>query len=162
MKLKDSYLSRRRLLCNMLGGSAATLGAGLAVPLVQYAGNFQDEPLPDFLKLEKEDYDVAPGASRIVKYGALPVLLFRASEQASELRAFVAICTHFDCTVNYQADHNRIFCACHEGCYDLDGNVTSGPPPAPLRKMYFTFQDDTLILALEKENLEKASSTTEA
>jgi Rieske Fe-S protein len=161
MKLQDSYLTRRRLLCNMLGGGAVTLGAGLTVPLVQYAGNFQEEPLPDFLKLAKDDYDVAPGQSRIVKYGSLPVLVMRASEQA-ELRVFVAVCTHFDCTVSYQADHQRIFCACHEGCYDLDGNVTSGPPPAPLRKMHFQLQGDTLILALEKENLEKASATTQA
>ena len=69
----------------------------------------------------------------------------------------MATCTHFDCTVNYVEDENRIFCACHEGYFDLDGRVVDGPPPEPLRPFYSKLGDDGLLIALEKENLEKAS-----
>jgi Rieske Fe-S protein len=49
-----------------------------------------------------------------------------------ELRAFNAVCTHLNCTVQYRADTSQIWCACHNGIYDLGGNVVSGPPPRPL------------------------------
>ena len=50
-----------------------------------------------------------------------------------------------------------IFCACHEGYYDTAGQVISGPPPQPLRPLFSKPQNGKLVIALEKENLEKAS-----
>ena len=162
MKIRDSYISRRRLLCSMLGGGVVTLGAGVSVPLAQYAGNLRAEPPPDFLELAKADYELAPGTSKMVFYGRLPALLIQTPGPDSVLRAFVAVCTHFDCTVSYKEDENKIFCACHDGYYDIKGNVTAGPPPAPLRPFHMKFEGDRLILALEKENLDKASEDVEA
>lgn len=49
-----------------------------------------------------------------------------------DVRAFNAICTHTDCTVQYRADKGDIFCACHDGVYDLNGMNIAGPPPRPL------------------------------
>ncbi len=155
MKIEESYVARRRFLCGMLGGGAVALGTGVAAPLAQYAGNLREEPPPDFLEVEEADYQLPPGKSKMIMYGHIPVLIIRTPED--DLRVFVAICTHFDCTVGYREEENRIFCACHEGYYDVDGRVLSGPPPAPLRQFHFKFQDHKLVIALEKENLEKAS-----
>ena len=33
-----------------------------------------------------------------------------------------------------QADTSQLWCACHNGTYDLGGNVVSGPPPRALEK----------------------------
>jgi cytochrome b6-f complex iron-sulfur subunit len=52
--------------------------------------------------------------------------------RADDVRAFNAICTHTDCTVQYRPDQDNIFCACHDGAYDLNGMNISGPPPRPL------------------------------
>jgi len=156
MKIEESYIARRRFLCSMLGGGAGTLALGVAVPAVYYAGNLRKEPPPPFLKLSKADYDLPPGKSKLIRYGRIPVLLIKTPEPQSELKAFVATCTHFDCTVGYREDENCIFCACHEGYYDTDGNVIAGPPPEPLRPVYYKFHEGTLVIALEKENLEKA------
>ena len=52
-----------------------------------------------------------------------------------QFRAFSAVCTHLDCTVQYKADTSQIWCACHNGLYDLSGNVVSGPPPRPLETL---------------------------
>lgn len=49
-----------------------------------------------------------------------------------EVRAFNAVCTHTDCTVEYRPDKRDIFCNCHNGLYDLNGRNVSGPPPRPL------------------------------
>jgi Rieske Fe-S protein len=46
--------------------------------------------------------------------------------------ALSAVCTHLTCTVRYEASSGTIFCPCHNGRFDLAGNVVSGPPPAPL------------------------------
>ena len=93
----------------------------------------------------------------MVLYGNMPVLLLRPPGRQSTLRIFSAICTHLNCTVSYQPAENRIFCACHNGVYDDDGRVISGPPPRPLSKFYSKPIGDKLVIALEKANLEKAS-----
>lgn len=68
----------------------------------------------------------------LFKFGNKPGLLVRTAE--GELRAFSAICTHLDCTVQYKADTSQVWCACHNGFYDLAGNVVAGPPPRPLER----------------------------
>jgi Rieske Fe-S protein len=141
----------------MLGGGAAALAAGAAVPVIEYAGNLRPEPPPDFLVIAQGEYDLAPGTSKMVMYGRIPALLLKPADAPDELRVFVATCTHLNCTVNYRAEKNRIYCACHEGYYDTRGRVVSGPPPAPLRQFHWKYLAGKLIIALEKENLEKAS-----
>lgn len=160
MQIHESYLDRRRFLCGMIGGGATTLALGAAVPLAAYVGNLREEPPPPFVAIPQAETDLTPGKSKLIMYGRIPALLIRTPEGV--LRAFVATCTHFDCIVGYREGENRIFCACHEGFYDVEGNVTAGPPPRPLRPFHCQVQDGKLFIALEKENLEKALRTTDA
>ena len=51
-----------------------------------------------------------------------------------EYRAFAATCTHLSCTVQYEAETHRIWCACHNGWFDLNGRNVAGPPPHPLER----------------------------
>ncbi|MFH1264100.1 MAG: ubiquinol-cytochrome c reductase iron-sulfur subunit [Planctomycetota bacterium] len=162
MKINESYLERRRFLSGMLGGGAAALGAGVTAPLVHYAANLRDEPPPDFLKIDRADWDLPAGKSKMLMYGGIPALLIKPRGGDGKLKVFVAICTHLDCTVGYKEDDNCIFCACHEGYYDVDGRVRAGPPPKPLRKFYHELRDGTLVIALEEENLEKAIEEPDA
>src|SRR4029077_15596077 len=39
-------------------------------------------------------------------------------------------CTHAGCTVQYNANKMEVICPCHQGTFDLNGNVVSGPPPS--------------------------------
>ena len=71
------------------------------------------------------------GSGTIVKFGSRPAIVVRTSE--GEFRAFSAVCTHLDCTVQYKGDTSQLWCACHNGLYDLGGNNVSGPPPRPLQ-----------------------------
>ena len=71
------------------------------------------------------------GSGTIVKFGSKPAILVRTAD--GEFRAFSAVYTHLDCTVQYQADTSQLWCACHNGLYDLGGNNVSGPPPRPLQ-----------------------------
>jgi Rieske Fe-S protein len=73
-----------------------------------------------------------PNSAAIFKFGAKPGIVVRTAE--GDLRAFSAVCTHLDCTVQFKADTSQLWCACHNGTYDLGGNVVSGPPPRALEK----------------------------
>jgi cytochrome b6-f complex iron-sulfur subunit len=157
VKIEDSYLARRRFLCGLLGGGVAAMAGGAAVPLAQYAGDFRKDPPPPFLEIAEADCRLAPGKSKLLMYGPIPVLLLQPPEPQSQLKIFVATCTHLNCTVCYQEENNRIYCACHEGAYDTSGQVLAGPPPEPLREFYWMRRNGKLIIALEKENLEKST-----
>jgi Rieske Fe-S protein len=73
-----------------------------------------------------------PNSGQIFKFGSRPGIVVRTAD--GEVRAFSAVCTHLDCTVQYKPDTAQLWCACHNGTYDLGGNVVSGPPPRGLEK----------------------------
>jgi len=74
--------------------------------------------------------EIQPNSGRIFKFGNRPGILIRTPQ--GDLRAFSARCTHLDCTVQYRDDLGEIWCACHNGHFDLNGNNIAGPPPRPL------------------------------
>ena len=74
--------------------------------------------------------EIEKDSGMIVRFGNKPVILIRKAD--GELKAFSATCTHLDCTVQYRKDFGSIWCACHNGKYDLNGSNISGPPPRPL------------------------------
>jgi cytochrome b6-f complex iron-sulfur subunit len=74
--------------------------------------------------------ELPPNSGKVFPFGARPAIVVRTPE--GELRAFSAVCTHLDCTVQYQAETSQIWCACHNGYYDLTGANVAGPPPRPL------------------------------
>jgi Rieske Fe-S protein len=77
--------------------------------------------------------DVPPNTGFIFNFGNRPALLVRTRD--GELRAFNATCTHLDCTVQYRPDTSQVWCACHNGLFDLGGGVVSGPPPRALERL---------------------------
>ena len=75
---------------------------------------------------------VKPNSGLIFPFGSKPAIVVRTAE--GDLRAFSAVCTHLDCTVQFKSDTSQLWCACHNGTYDLGGNVVSGPPPRGLEQ----------------------------
>jgi Rieske Fe-S protein len=65
-----------------------------------------------------------------------------------ELRAFSARCTHLDCTVQYREDLNHIWCACHNGHFDLNGKNIAGPPPEPLQAFEVNVRGDQIVVSV--------------
>ncbi|HZO99148.1 MAG TPA: Rieske (2Fe-2S) protein [Terriglobia bacterium] len=83
-------------------------------------------------------------SGRIFKFGSKPALLIRTSD--GEYRAFSAVCTHLNCTVQYREDLREIWCACHNGLYDLSGRNVSGPPPRPLEAYEVHVQGEDVVV----------------
>ena len=88
--------------------------------------------------------DIAPNTGKIVPFGTQPVIVVRTS--TGELRAFSGTCTHLSCTVQYRPDLERIWCACHNGHYDLTGRNVEGPPPRPLDRYDVVLKDDDVLV----------------
>jgi Rieske Fe-S protein len=115
----------------MAGGLLAWLAA-ILYPLFSYMKPpKQAEVEISSVKVGKVK-DIEKDSGTIVRYGNRPVILVRTS--AGEFRAFSATCTHLDCTVQYRKDMGMIWCACHNGRYDLTGRNVAGPPPRPLEE----------------------------
>lgn len=85
------------------------------------------------------------GSMMFFKFGTRPALLIHHHDGA--LVCFDAVCTHLGCTVQFEPDNQRIFCACHGGVYDMrTGEVTAGPPPRALPRYQVEVQDDQLVV----------------
>ena len=95
------------------------------------------------LKLGKVE-DFPKDSGKIFKMGSQPGLLIRL--QDGKFRAFSAVCTHLSCTVQYKPDEKIIWCACHNGKYDLNGKNISGPPPAPLTPYNVSVKNDEVFV----------------
>lgn len=81
---------------------------------------------------------------KIFKFGSKPGLLVRMPD--GTFRAFSAVCTHLNCTVQYRDDLHEIWCACHNGLYDLEGRNVSGPPPRPLETFDVHVQGEDVVV----------------
>ncbi len=91
--------------------------------------------------------DLKPNGALIFKFGSKPGLLIQTP--SGEYRAFGATCTHLDCTVQYREDERLIWCACHNGRYDLAGKNISGPPPRPLESFAVNVRGGEIVVSRE-------------
>jgi Rieske Fe-S protein len=84
-------------------------------------------------------------SGKIFQFGSKPALLIRTAD--NEYRALSAVCTHLSCTVQYREDWHQVWCACHNGLYDLAGRNISGPPPRPLEEFEVHVQGEDIVVS---------------
>jgi cytochrome b6-f complex iron-sulfur subunit len=89
--------------------------------------------------------DFTPNSGKVFRFGNEPAILV--DTPSGELKAFTAVCTHLQCTVQYRPDMERIYCACHGGVYDLNGRNVSGPPPRPLQEYKVAVKGDEIVVS---------------
>lgn len=66
----------------------------------------------------------------------------------SEVRVFSDICTHLGCRVTWHPDQEHYVSPCHDGHFDIEGSVISGPPPRPLDEFVTEIEDGNLLIHL--------------
>lgn len=132
--------TKRDFLKYVLGGALFTWAAALLYPLFSYLRPPRQAEVEVTSVNAGRLADIPKESGTIVRFGNKPVLLVRGP--TDQLRAFSAVCTHLDCTVQYKSDLGMIWCACHNGKYDLNGRNISGPPPRPLEEYRVILQGD--------------------
>jgi len=140
--------ARRSFLNWLLGAGILGWAASLLYPVLRYLRPLSESGVGSPLKLSAEELATL-GKSHFViaRSGTRKVVVF---EAGGELRALDAKCTHELRTVAFVAAHSLIWCACHNGKFDLDGRVLSGPPPRPLVKWIATREGNDVVLTMEK------------
>ena len=88
--------------------------------------------------------DFPPGSGKVVRFGSKPVIVVRTL--GGELRALSAVCTHLQCIVQYRPDLEHIWCACHNGHFDLFGRNIAGPPPRPLEQYAVAVRGEDIVV----------------
>jgi Rieske Fe-S protein len=136
--------NRRSVLDLLLGVGVVGFLGSVLYPVLRYlkplGAQTQNGPIKlngeELSKLEKEH-------SVIVRAGPTRIVVFEDAGQ--QLRALSAKCTHEGCTVQYVPGESVIWCACHNGRFDLDGRVVAGPPPRPLEKYSCARENDGAV-----------------
>jgi cytochrome b6-f complex iron-sulfur subunit len=138
-------VNRRRFLDRILGAGFASTVVAIIYPVWRYLiPPASGEPATESV-VAAQASQVKANTGLVFKFGSKPGLLFRTPE--GELQAFNAVCTHLQCTVQYKADTAQIWCACHNGMYDLHGNVVSGPPPRPLERLTVNQRGQDIVVS---------------
>lgn len=144
-EIPQSHDERRTFLKILLSGGLIALGGSILYPILAYLKPpKQGEVEVTSVKAGKLS-ELEKDSGKIVKFGTKPVILIRTAND--ELRAFSATCTHLECTVQYKKDLGLIWCACHNGKYDLNGRNVSGPPPRPLDEYRVVVQGEEVLIS---------------
>ena len=137
---------------------AITVVSGMALTRFSVGHSFRKEKAK-WIEVElDESGESNPGFSRVVleyekKDGWLTAsarsLAYVKRVKADEVIAISAACTHLGCIVTWDADKQIFKCPCHDGLYDPEGQVISGPPPEPLRRHKTKIEDGRILLATD-------------
>ena len=138
-------MKRRNFIDIFLGTSLMGAIVSLTYPVIRYI--MPTKQRSDDLKKTSAAKvgELAPNTYKIFKFGNSPGILIHTKE--GELRAFSAVCTHLTCSVLYESETETILCPCHNGRFDLSGNVISGPPPAPLESFTLEISGEDIIIS---------------
>ncbi|MGW8282084.1 MAG: QcrA and Rieske domain-containing protein [Gemmatimonadota bacterium] len=140
--------SRRGFVNWLLGSSAGAFAVSALYPVVRFiVPPVEAESTTASVTLPFTPAEIAPNEGKPFRFGSRPGLLVRTP--TGDLRAFSAECTHLSCTVQYRSDESRIWCACHNGVFDLNGINVQGPPPRPLDTYDVNVRGDQIVVSLK-------------
>jgi len=136
--------TRRRWINLLLGSGVAASIISFVYPAIRYIiPPPVGESASRFVVAGKVG-ELKNNSGKIFKFGSRPALLVRLAD--GSYRAFSAVCTHLNCTVQYRSDLREIWCACHNGLYDLEGRNVGGPPPRPLEVYEVHIQGEDVVV----------------
>ncbi len=140
---------RRRFIQAMLGSGVIATAAAFLYPVVRY---LVPPPATDMGAndvVAAKIGELKPNSGTIFRFGSRPGLLIETAD--GQYKALSATCTHLSCTVQYRSDLKQIWCACHNGMYDLAGRNLSGPPPRPLEAYEVHVRGDEIVVSRKRE-----------
>lgn len=157
---KESEVNRRKFMQVGIFAISGTIAAVSTAALARFTiGPSLKKEKSKWIEIELEDVqDENPGFTRIVleyekKDGWLiankRTLAYVKRTNEDEVVAISAACMHLGCIVTWEEDSKIFKCPCHDGRYDEEGRVISGPPPAPLKRHKTKIEDGKIFLATE-------------
>ena len=137
---------RRRVLGFLVGSGVMASLVSFVYPILRFV-----LPPPsgemDLDTVAAKANELATNSAKIFRMGNRPGILVHMAD--GNYRAFSAVCTHLNCTVQYRQREHDIWCACHNGVYNLQGGVVSGPPPKPLEEFAVHTRGQDIVVTRE-------------
>ncbi len=140
---------RRRLVELLLSGGFLATAIAFVYPVLRYLIPPKASDLGSDSVVAGQVGELKPNSGKIFRFGNRPGLLIRTAD--GQYRAMSATCTHLSCTVQYRADLHEVWCACHNGMYDLNGRNISGPPPRPLEGFEVQVRGEEIFVRRRRE-----------
>lgn len=145
----ERFAKRRRFLQVVLGGGFVASLMSFLYPVVRYMIPPETTDMGGDSVIAGKASELKANAAKVFRFGSRPGLLVRTAD--GEYKAMSATCTHLSCTVQYRNDTHQVWCACHNGVYDLAGRNLSGPPPRPLESYDVHVSGDDLVVSRRRE-----------
>ena len=145
MSLGDEELERRKLLAMVGAGALAVAGFGTAVTSLRFLEPsvvFEEDTRVGVGRPE----DIAPGTVLVLPKHKLYVI-----RTAAGFYALSSVCTHLGCMTRYVPENAQLACPCHGSRFSLEGKVTAGPAPRPLRRLQMTIERGILVVDSSKQ-----------
>ena len=140
---------RRRFLGMLLGGGLFASALSFFYPVLRYLVPPRLTDMGGDTVVAGKVGELRPNSGKIFRFGSRPGLLMLGSD--GQYRALSATCTHLSCTVQYRGDLHQVWCACHNGTYDMAGRNVSGPPPRPLELFDVHVRGEEVVVARKRE-----------
>ena len=139
---KPETSGRRSFLNYLLGTSIGATLVAVFYPIIKFVVPPQIIEAAQSSVVAGKVSEMAVNTGNIFKFGTKPGIVVRTA--SGEVKAFSATCTHLDCIVQYRSDQKQIWCACHNGQYNLNGKNIGGPPPRPLDEYVVKISGDDI------------------
>jgi len=126
---KNRKVSRRSFLDYLIGGSVSAMvlaGIGVVISYFYPRGSHGIKPFGTMVGYLK---DLPVGSGKTIPYKDKAAIIINTTDG---LVAYSALCTHLCCLVEWDKTSGLIACPCHNGKFDAEGSVISGPPFRPL------------------------------
>ena len=133
----------------MLSVTGLTTLAGFLAPVLAYLSPLSRDQLGAAEFQTAYGSPIVPGqllegVGTVGSLSGRPTLILRKNGQ---LLAYDAVCSHLGCIVRWNDAKEAIECPCHGGVFDLEGNVTAGPPPTALARIDLRVESDRIYRA---------------
>ena len=140
---------RRQFVEAVLGSGVFATVVAFLYPVLRYLVPPKELDLGSDAVVAGRIGELKPNSGKVFRFGNRPGLLIRAAN--GDYRAMSATCTHLSCTVQYRDDMQQVWCACHNGHYDLNGRNIAGPPPRPLELYEVQVRGEEIFVRRRRE-----------
>jgi quinol---cytochrome c reductase iron-sulfur subunit, bacillus type len=154
-----SEAGRRAFLGYMGGALAAFMATAAGLPMIGYlAAPLASKVSATWLSLGKVD-TFSRGEPKLVAVSVVRQDGWRrltesrtvwvTAEQDGQFTVLNGRCTHLGCAYSWRTEGRyagQFYCPCHDGVYDQEGTVLSGPPPRNLDRLDAQVVDNELLV----------------
>ena len=156
---KSPHLSRKGFVTATVGVLGTIMGAVVGLPAIGYLispatksqeseawialGPLENYPIgvPTPFSFTRSKIN---GWEKTVNSHGVHVL--RRSEAESDILVLSNVCTHLSCRVTWEEDAQEYVCPCHDAQFDINGDVSFGPPPRPLDQYETKVEEGNLFI----------------